>query len=438
MRIAIFGMGYVGAVSAACLARDGHSVIGVDIDPHKLDLLRRGHSPIVEEGIQELTREVVDAGRLTVTDDVAQAISQTDISFICVGTPSRKNGSQDLVAVDKVAEQIGQALAGVDHYHTVVLRSTVKPGTTLERMKPLLESHSGKTLGQEFGLAFQPEFLREGSSIKDYDNPPFTVVGGDSARTLDQVRPIFEHLPCDFVGTEIGTAEMVKYACNAFHALKIVFANEIGRLSQSLGLDSRDVMHLVTLDRQLNISPAYLRPGFAFGGSCLPKDLRALLHMSKELDTDVPTLGSLIPSNHLQVDHAANFVLETGKRRIGLVGLSFKSGTDDMRESPLVELAERLIGKGLELKIHDPNVQLSRVIGANRRYIEETLPHLASQLMEDCRAMIEASEVIVVGLSDAALVEQVISHAREDQLVIDLVGLKDRTALKARYQGLCW
>nr|WP_210386896.1 nucleotide sugar dehydrogenase [Ectothiorhodospira sp. PHS-1] len=296
MRIAIFGMGYVGAVSAACLARDGHEVVGVDIDSHKLDLLRRGHSPIVEEGIQELTAQVVQAGRLTVTDDVSEAIRRSEVSFICVGTPSSRNGSQDLAAVRNVARQIGEALALTDHYHTVVLRSTVKPGTTLELVGPTLESASGKRVGEGFGLAFQPEFLREGSSIKDYDHPPFTVVGADSERTLDQVKPIFEHLPCEFVGTGIGTAEMVKYACNAFHALKIVFANEVGRLSQSLGLDSREVMELVTRDRQLNISPAYLRPGFAFGGSCLPKDLRAVLYMAKEQDTELPMLGSLIPS----------------------------------------------------------------------------------------------------------------------------------------------
>ncbi|MCG5510333.1 nucleotide sugar dehydrogenase [Ectothiorhodospira lacustris] len=438
MRIAIFGMGYVGAVSAACLARDGHEVVGVDIDPHKLDLLRRGHSPIVEEGIQELTAQVVQAGRLTVTDDVSEAIRRSEVSFICVGTPSSRNGSQDLAAVRNVARQIGEALALTDHYHTVVLRSTVKPGTTLELVGPTLESASGKRVGEGFGLAFQPEFLREGSSIKDYDHPPFTVVGTDSERTLDQVKPIFEHLPCEFVGTGIGTAEMVKYACNAFHALKIVFANEVGRLSQSLGLDSREVMELVTRDRQLNISPAYLRPGFAFGGSCLPKDLRAVLYMAKEQDTELPMLGSLIPSNQQQIDHAVDFVLDSGKRRIGLIGLSFKSGTDDMRESPLVELAERLIGKGMDLKIHDPNVQLSRVIGANRRYIEETLPHIASLLLEDCRALIEHSEVIVLGLSDAPLVAELLAHAGPEQQVLDLVGLKDRGALKAAYQGICW
>lgn len=438
MNIAIFGMGYVGAVSAACLARDGHEVLGVDVDPGKLDLLRKGHSPIVEEGIQELTRQVVEAGRLQVSDDADAAVGRSDLSFVCVGTPSQANGSQDLGAIEHVAAQIGKAIARYDHYHVVVIRSTVRPGTVMERVRPVLEEHSGKRLGEHFGLAFQPEFLREGSSIRDYDNPPFTVVGADSQRTLDCVRPVFEHLPCEFLGTDIGTAEMLKYACNAFHAVKIVFANEIGRMSQALGVDSLDVMRLVTKDRQLNISPAYLRPGFAFGGSCLPKDLRALLYMAKEEDTDLPMLGGVIASNQRQIDHAVDFILQRGLPRVGMVGLSFKSGTDDLRESPLVTLAERLIGKGVELQIHDPNVQLSRLIGANRRYIEEKLPHIGRLLTEDCSALIRESELVVVGLSDAHLVEQVLTEATEAQTVLDLVGMPGRDRLKAAYRGICW
>ncbi|MDS4059852.1 MAG: UDP-glucose/GDP-mannose dehydrogenase family protein [Candidatus Contendobacter sp.] len=438
MKIAIFGMGYVGAVSAACLARDGHDVIGVDLDHHKLDLLRNGHSPIVEEGIQELTRHVVEAGRLTVTDDVKDAIARAELSFVCVGTPSRPNGSQDLSAIERVAAQVGEALAEIDDYHVVVVRSTVKPGTVTERVKPILEQHSGKQVGEYFGLGFQPEFLREGSSIKDYDHPPFTVIGADSERSLARVRPVFEHLPCEFIGTDIGTAEMLKYACNAFHALKIVFANEIGRLSQAMGVDSREVMRLVTLDRQLNISPVYLRPGFAFGGSCLPKDLRALLYMAKEQDLDLPMLGGVMPSNQRQIEHAVEYVLGSGKRRIGLIGLSFKSGTDDLRESPLVVMAERLIGKGLQLRVHDPNVQLSRLIGANRRYIEETIPHIASLMVESCDELIDRSELVVLGLSDADLMERLVARAKPEQVVLDLVSLPRPERLQALYRGICW
>ena len=438
MNISIFGMGYVGAVSAACLARDGHNVIGVDVDPTKLELLRQGQSPIVEEGIQELTREVVEQGRLTVTDNADESIGGSTLSFVCVGTPSQPNGSQDLKAIEHVAAQIGDALAGHNHYHVVVIRSTVRPGTVMSRVRPVLEAHSGKKLGEGFGLAFQPEFLREGTSIRDYDNPPFTVVGGDSGRTLECIKPLFEHLPCEFIGTDISTAEMLKYACNAFHAVKIVFANEIGRVSQTLGVDSREVMRLVTQDRQLNISPAYLRPGFAFGGSCLPKDLRALLYIAKEQDAEVPMLAGVIPSNQQQIDHALNFILRSEKRRVGMIGLSFKSGTDDLRESPLVTLAEQLIGKGIDLRIHDPNVQLSRLIGANRRYIEEKLPHIGRLLIDDCAELIRESDIVMVGLSDAHLVEQVIAQASEAQVVLDLVGMTGRDRLKAAYRGICW
>jgi len=438
MNIAIFGMGYVGAVSAACLARDGHDVIGVDIDPNKLDLLRKGHSPIVEEGIQELTSQVVKAGRLQVSDNVDEAIGGSAISFICVGTPSLPNGSQNLGAIEHVVGQIGESIGRHDHYHVVVIRSTVRPGTVMDKVRPILEERSGKRLGEGFGLAFQPEFLREGTSIRDYDNPPFTVVGGDSQRTLDCIRPVFEHLPCEFVGTDIGTAEMLKYACNAFHAVKIVFANEIGRVSQSLKVDSREVMRLVTQDRQLNISPAYLRPGFAFGGSCLPKDLRALLYIAKEQDAELPMLAGVMSSNQQQIEHALEFILQSGKRRVGMIGLSFKSGTDDLRESPLVTLAERLIGKGIELSIHDPNVQLSRLIGANRRYIEEKLPHIGRLLVEDCDKLIADSEMVVLGLSDAHLVEKVLSRTDGSHTVLDLVGMPGRERLNAAYRGVCW
>lgn len=438
MKISVFGMGYVGAVSAACLARDGHEVIGVDLDPHKLELLRSGRSPIVEEGVQELTRQVVEAGRLTVTDNVGEAIGRSDLSFVCVGTPSKPNGSQDLSAIERVSGQIGDALAQSGAFHAVIMRSTVKPGTVTKLVQPILEQHSGKRVGEHFGLGFQPEFLREGTSIKDYDAPPFTVIGTDSERTLACVRPLFEKLPCEFIGTDIGTAEMLKYACNAFHAAKIVFANEIGRLSQHLGVDSREVMRLVTLDRQLNISPVYLRPGYAFGGSCLPKDLRALLYIAKEGDLDLPMLSGVASSNQRHIDYAVDYVLGTGKRNVGMIGLSFKSGTDDMRESPLVTMAERLIGKGLRLSIHDPNVQLSRVLGANRRYIDQTIPHLAQLLTEDLDALIDQSELIVLGLNDKDLVERLIARAQPGQEVLDLVSLPGRERLQAQYRGICW
>jgi GDP-mannose 6-dehydrogenase len=438
LRISIFGMGYVGAVSAACLARDGHQVIGVDLDPLKLDLLRQGRSPIVEEGIQELTRKVVSEGRITVTDDTEAAIRDTELSFVCVGTPSSPNGRQDLGAVLRLASQLGAALAKKRDFHVVVIRSTVEPGTVEDEIRPRIEADSGKKAGVDFGLCFQPEFLREGTSIKDYDNPPFTVVGASDERSAARLRELFGHLPCEFVVTDVRNAEMMKYACNAFHALKVTFANEIGRLAQSLDVDSHAVMGLVCKDTRLNISPAYLRPGFAFGGSCLPKDLKALLYLGKQRDVVTPMLASLLASNRVHIDHAIDRVLADGRRKVGMLGLSFKTGTDDLRESPLVTLAERFIGKGLSLRIHDPEVSLSRLMGANKRYIETSIPHIAQLMCGSLREMLEPSDVVIVGLHHRGLMDQVCELARPDQLVLDLVNMPGRERIRAAYQGICW
>jgi len=438
MRISIFGMGYVGAVSAACLARDGHHVVGVDIDPVKLELLRSGRSPIIEEGIQELTREVVAAGRITVTDDVAAAVRDTDLSFVCVGTPSSPNGRQDLGAILRLAEQLGDALAHKSAFHAVVVRSTVEPGTVAGEITPRVEARSGKRAGTHFAMCFQPEFLREGTSIKDYDNPPFTVIGSEDERATKLLRDVFAHLPCEFIVTSLRTAEMMKYACNAFHALKVGFANEIGRLSQSLAVDPHAVMGLVCKDTRLNISPAYLKPGFAFGGSCLPKDLKALLYLGKQRDVVTPTLASLLPSNRVHIDHAADTVLADGRRNVGMLGLSFKTGTDDLRESPLVTLAERFIGKGLSLRIYDPEVSLARLMGANKRFIEHSIPHISSLMCADIDSMIEPSDILIVGLQRRDLLERIVRLARPGQLVLDLVNMPDRQDLRAKYKGVCW
>ncbi len=438
MNISIFGLGYVGAVSLACLARDGHRVIGVDIDEGKLDLIRRGAAPIVEEGIQETMAQAVESGRVKVTSDCKAAVAETDLSFVCVGTPSQKNGGQDLTAIDRLTSQLGEALAEKDGYHVIVIRSTVQPGTVNRRVRPLLEEASGKKAGVDFDVCFQPEFLREGSSIRDYDNPPFTVIGTDSERAAGLLQDLFGHLPCEFIRTEVGTAEMLKYACNAFHALKVTFANEIGRIAQSYDVDSHEAMALVCQDTRLNISPAYLRPGFAFGGSCLPKDVRALVHLAQEQDLTVPMLGSLLPSNRAHIDHVADIVKASGTRRIGFVGLSFKSGTDDLRESPLVTMAEHLIGKGYELSIYDPEVHLSRLIGANRAYIEQTIPHIASLIDQSLESVLDKSDVIVVGLSDAEVAATLREALKPEHVLVDLVGLADRDELKGEYHGACW
>jgi GDP-mannose 6-dehydrogenase len=437
-RISIFGLGYVGAVSLACLARDGHQVIGCDIDPIKLDLIRSRKSPILEEGIQELMRDVVDSGRVRVTNDAAQAVNDSEVSFVCVGTPSAANGSQDLGAILRLAEQIGAALAGKREFHTIVVRSTVQPGTLEEKIEPILERASGKRSGVDFGLAFQPEFLREGSSIRDYDHPPYTIVGGNCEAAVNAVREIFQHLDTRFLVTSIRVAETLKMSCNAFHALKITFANEIGRISQSLGIDSHEVMRLVCADTRLNISPAYLKPGFAFGGSCLPKDLRALTHIARQNDLEIPMLASLLVSNRAHIDHAVDKILKLGRPRVGMLGLSFKTGTDDLRESPLVMVAKRLLGEGCELRIFDPEVHLSRLLGANRSYIDAHIPHLGSLLCEHIHEMIDPSEVVLVGLQQPALDAALQARVRPDQYLIDLVNLPNRDLIRCRYEGACW
>ena len=438
MEISVFGLGYVGVVSAGCLARDGHQVRGCDVDETKLRLIRDGRAPIVESGLQSLIRDAVTAGRLEVTADARRAVFETELSLVCVGTPSAKTGAQDLTAVKRVAMSIGAALREKDDYHEIVLRSTMLPGTTHELVQPLVEQQSGKKVGKGFGLSFQPEFLREGSSIQDYDKPPFTVVGVSTERSADTLRSLFGHLPCEFVTTDIRTAEMLKYCSNAFHALKVTFANEVGRIAQPLGVDSQAVMNLLCLDRNLNISSAYMKPGFAFGGSCLPKDLKALLYAARTRDVVVPMISAILPSNDTHVEHAVDIVLSSGRRNVGLLGLSFKGGTDDLRESPLVTLAERFIGKGLSLTIFDPDVNLARLIGANQQHIQKSIPHIAQLMRATSGEVIRESGVVIVGLQNAAILRELEEHSREDHLILDLVRLPDRPSLRGQYHGVCW
>lgn len=438
MKISIFGLGYVGAVSLACLTRDGHQVIGVDIDKTKLELLAAGKTPVVEEGMVELMQQVAASGRLQVTDDPVRAVMDSEISLVCVGTPSAPNGSQDQGAVLRLAAQMGEALRRKSEPHVVVFRSTLVPGTVETVLRPIVEQASGKKDGVDFHLCFQPEFLREGSSIRDYDKPPFTVVGANHPAALARLRELFGHLPCKFIETSVRAAEMMKYCCNNFHALKITFANETARLCDALGVDPFEVMNLVCQDTQLNISPAYLKPGFAFGGSCLPKDLRATSYLAKVHDVEIPMLDGILRSNRSHLDVALAKLLATGKRKVGFVGLSFKTGTDDLRESPLVTLAEQAIGKGLQLTVYDPEVHLAHLLGANRRYIESHLPHIGQLLRRDLDEVIDGSEVLVVGLSTAEVAERLAQRCRPDQIVLDLVNLRGRERLAGQVVGLCW
>ncbi|MDX9839541.1 MAG: nucleotide sugar dehydrogenase [Azoarcus sp.] len=438
MKISIFGLGYVGAVSLACLARDGHQVIGVDIDAAKLELIKAGTTPVVEEGMVDLMLSVAASGRVDVTTDVRQAVLDSDISLICVGTPSATNGSQDQGAVLRLAKDLGIAIADKSEPHVLVFRSTLVPGTVEDVLRPIIEAESGKRDGEGFHLCFQPEFLREGSSIRDYDKPPFTVVGANHAYPVERLRELFGHLPSKFFQTSVRAAEMMKYCCNNFHALKITFANETARLCDALGVDAFEVMDLVCQDTQLNISPAYLKPGFAFGGSCLPKDLRATSYLAKTHDVELPMLNGILQSNRQHIDRAIAKVLESGCRKVGMLGLSFKTGTDDLRESPLVVLAEQLIGKGVQLSIYDPDVQLSRLLGANRRFIETQLPHIGELLKPDLDAIIAESEMLIVGVSNPAIFDAIATHSRPEQRIIDLVKLPEMNGLRAQVEGLCW
>ena len=436
MRISIFGMGYVGAVCAGCLANRGHSVIGVDISDVKVDLINAGKSPIVEPGLEALLRAGVEAGRIRATTNTAEAIHNSELSMICVGTPSKKNGDLDLHFVENVVREIGAVLAVKPERHTVVVRSTVLPGTVKELIVPLLEETSGKRAGRDFGLAVNPEFLRESTAIADYDAPPMTVIGEWDSRSGDQLAEIYAELPAPIIRRPVEVAEMVKYTCNVWHATKVTFANEIGNIAKGLGVDGRQVMDVICQDHKLNLSSYYLRPGYAFGGSCLPKDVRALDFRANQVNAEHPMISSLMRSNEVHVKRAFELVASFGERRVGMLGLSFKAKTDDLRESPLVELAEMLIGKGYELSIFDENVQYARVHGANREYINSKIPHISSLLKPSVDEVIERSDIVVVGLRDKKF-EHVLNGGRDGRKVVDLVGYMPHTSTE-EMQGICW
>jgi len=438
MRVSIFGLGYVGAVSAACLAKEGHTVIGVDVDPHKLDLIRRGKAPIVEANLEAYLTQAVELGRLTVTDDPTEAVHNTEISLLCVGTPSKENGDLRTDYLERVARHIGEALITKQDYHLVVIRSTILPGTAEEVVLPILEEASGKRVNEHFGLAVNPEFLREGTAIADFYDPPFTVVGALRPEDAETVAALYESVKAPLFLVSVRTAEMIKYACNAFHALKITFANELGMLCKAEGVDSHEVMRIFCADTKLNISCKYLTPGFAFGGSCLPKDLRALTYRARANDLELPMLEAILPSNRRQIEEVVKRIVRMRKRKVGLFGLSFKPGTDDLRESPLVELAEQLIGKGYRLLIHDPNVSYAALYGSNKAFIEREIPHIREILCEDARAVVQYAEVLVIGHLDSAAREAILAEHRESQVIVDLARALTPDSLRGRYVGLYW
>ncbi len=435
MRVNIFGMGYVGCVSAACLASNGNQVTGVDVDKTKVKAINEGRSPIIEAGLGEMIRNAVARGNLRAT---TMDIEPADVSLICVGTPSNDNGSIGIHQVMRVSEQIGNHLRQLDPYHVVSMRSTVLPGTVLQTVIPLLEESSGKKAGPDFGVCVNPEFMRTGTSIDDFYNPTFTLIGELDTRSGSVVEELYKDIRAPVIRTTVSVAEMVKYACNAFHGLKVSFANEIGNISKRLGIDSHEVMDIFCRDNVLNISSYYLRPGFAFGGSCLPKDIRALLYKATQLDLDCPVLSSILRSNNNQIELAFDLIRKSGRKNVGILGLSFKPGTDDLRESPLVTLIERLLGKGYRINIYDENVSLARIVGSNKRYIEETIPHISSLLKTSVQEVTDESDVVVVG-SKSAEFEQTLSAMSSDKIVIDLVRIVTNPDTRnGNYEGICW
>ncbi len=436
--ISVFGLGYVGSVSAACLAAQGHHVIGVDVSAVKVEMIEAGRSPVVESGLEEVISEQRAAGRLRATADVAAAIGSSTVSLVCVGTPSHANGSLDLRYVRRVCMEIGEALATKQGYHIVVARSTMLPGSTEDVVIPALERASGKRAGTDFGVCYNPEFLREGTSLSDFRHPPFTVIGGDDPVANEGLTAAYATIDAPVIVTDYKTAEILKYASNAFHALKVTFANEIGSICKQQNIDSHQLMDIFSLDNKLNISRAYLRPGFAFGGSCLPKDIRALLHHSHSRDVFPPLLEAIIPSNRRQVDLAFDHVRRSGCKAVGVLGLSFKAGTDDLRESPLVDLIERLIGKGYRVRVYDRNVSLARLRGANREYIEQEIPHIASLMASTMDEVLGTSEMIVVGNDDPEF-HTVLGRLRTDQRILDLVHIGQNSGMDdGRYEGITW
>ncbi|MGB2664141.1 MAG: UDP-glucose/GDP-mannose dehydrogenase family protein [Candidatus Acidiferrum sp.] len=437
MKISVFGLGYVGTVSCGCLAHAGHEVFGVDPIRTKVQLINGGQSPVIEANIGEIVAATVKAGRLRATEDQDQAIRETELSFVCVGTPSQINGNLDVTYVRRVCEQIGLALKKKPTRHTIVIRSTILPGTMHGLVIPVLEESSGKKAGLDFGVCNNPEFLREGSAVTDFNFPPKIVIGELDSASGDILATLYADLDAPLIRTDLRTSEMVKYIDNSWHALKIGFANEIGNLCKSLSIDSHKAMEIFCQDKKLNISPAYLLPGFAFGGSCLPKDIRALTYKAKLHDLQLPILCSILPSNELQVMRGLELITGKAHKCVGVLGFSFKAGTDDLRESPMIEIIERLIGKGYDLRIYDKNVHVASLVGANRDFILNRIPHISKLMVENIDAVLNHAETIVIGNSDPDF-QSVRQNLRDDQCVVDFVRIANRGSQNGHYDGICW
>ena len=436
MKISIFGLGYVGIVSCACFARDGHEVIGVDINPTKVQLINNGKATIMEEGLEPEIEKAVANKLLTATQDVNHAVMNTEVSFVCVGTPSQANGSINLAYIYQVIKEIATVLKDKNEFHTMVIRSTVKPGT-LRMAKQIAEDISGKTYGKDFGIVSNPEFLREGTAMKDFAHPPYTVIGSENEKSIEKLKELYAPLDAPIYLVKPEEAELIKYANNNFHALKISFANEIGNLCKVHNVDGHVVMDMVSKDTKLNLSPYYLKPGFAFGGSCLPKDVRGLTNLAATMDLETPLLSSLMASNRYQIERGLELILGTGKQKIGFLGFAFKAGTDDLRESPLVEVIETLIGKGKDVRVYDNNVHLSSLMGKNKEYVNSHIPHIYKLLRDNMAQLIEESDVIVIG-NNAKEFRALVDEMPKNKIIIDLVRVDPERISKDNYIGICW
>jgi GDP-mannose 6-dehydrogenase len=438
VRIAVFGLGYVGCVSGACIAHLGHQVTGVDVNPLKVQMINEGKAPVIETGLPEFMEKVHATGRFVATGDWERAAAEAEVCLVCVGTPSRENGSLSLDVVKRVSEQIGAGLRNRSEYSVVAIRSTVLPGTVEEELVPILEKYSGKVAGRDFGVCMVPEFLREGSSLEDFFHPPKCVIGELDQRSGTLVQELFKDIDAPIVRTPIKVAEMVKYADNAFHALKVTFANEIGSICKQVACDSHRVMDIFCMDRKLNLSPYYLKPGFAFGGSCLPKDLRAIVYKSKSLDVETPVLSAILESNNQQIQKIARYLSGFKGRSLGFLGLSFKHGTDDLRESPLVELIETMLGKGFTIKIYDRYVSIARLVGSNKQYIDKEIPHISSLMCDAPETLIDSSDVIVIGNHSDDFKDALTRQLQERHVVVDLVRIAPTVSFKGQYHGISW
>ena len=437
MNISILGLGYVGSVTAACLSDFGHHVIGVDRDKNKVAMINEGYSPVVEKDLSDLIKRNRSVGRLQAMDDAEAAIFDTDVTLVCVGTPSNGNGGIDLQQIERVAQEIGRVLKDKSAYHLVVIRSTVLHGTITDVIIPIMESTSGKTAGESFGVAANPEFLREASAVHDFYHPSKTVIGSLNPADGNRLAELYAGIDAPMIRTDIKIAEIIKYCDNSFHALKVTFANEIGLLCNMLNVDSHKVMEIFCKDTVLNLSANYLMPGFAFGGSCLPKDVKAITYFAKHRDLDLPVLNSILQSNNVMVEFALKKIMDAGHQRIGFLGMAFKSGTDDLRNSPLITLIERLLGKGFDICIYDHHVNLARLSGANKQFIEEKIPHISRLMKKSLDEIVDFADVIVIGNKNEEFAH-IFPHLRPSQVVLDLVRIADAPATRATYEGLSW